>query len=248
MHEALLGASRPEWVGHWRNQQVWIGGRNSPHTAKFVPPHHERVPAAMDDLVAFIAREDIPPFVQAALGHAQFETIHPFPDGNGRVGRALIHALLRGKGLTRHVTVPVSAGLLNNTDTYFEALDEYRNGDPVAIVQRLSDAAFSAIGNGRVLVEDLQWLRAEWGVALKARSNSSAWKLLDLLVRHPVINSPLVQRELGVATVNALRAIDRLTAVGILKEVSGNHRNQVWEASEVLTALDAFAERAGRWG
>jgi Fic family protein len=248
MHEALLGSTHPEWTRHWRNVQVWIGGRNSPHTARFVPIHHERVPEAMDDLVAFMSRDDITPLMQAAIAHAQFETIHPFPDGNGRVGRALIHALLRAKGLTQHVTVPVSAGLLTNTETYFDALTEYRNGNPVAIVERLSDAAFQAMSNGRMLVVDIQAARQRWAGVVKAYSNSSAWKLMDLLVRQPVINSQLVQRDLGVAPVNALRAVNRLVTAEVLKEVSGNHRNQLWEATEILIALDEFAERSGRRG
>jgi Fic family protein len=202
----------------------------------------------MDDLVAFMSRDDITPLMQAAIAHAQFETIHPFPDGNGRVGRALIHALLRAKGLTQHVTVPVSAGLLTNTETYFDALTEYRNGNPVAIVERLSDAAFQAMSNGRMLVVDIQAARQRWAGVVKAYSNSSAWKLMDLLVRQPVINSQLVQRDLGVAPVNALRAVNRLVTAEVLKEVSGNHRNQLWEATEILIALDEFAERSGRRG
>lgn len=97
MHRALLEQTNPDIVGHWRDQQVWIGGGSlGPHTAQFVPPHHERVTALMDDLVVFTKRVDLPVLVQTAIAHAQFETIHPFPDGNGRVGRALIQAMLRG--------------------------------------------------------------------------------------------------------------------------------------------------------
>ena len=108
MHDALLGAT--QCAGRWRDVQNWIGGSDySPHDALFVPPHPDLVPDAMADLVTFMARNDLPPLVQAAVAHAQFETIHPFPDGNGRCGRALVHSLLRGKGLTRKVTVPVSA-------------------------------------------------------------------------------------------------------------------------------------------
>ena len=193
-----------------------------------------------------MARDDIPPLVQAAIAHAQFETIHPFPDGNGRVGRALIHALLRAKGLTRNVTVPVSAGLLTDTETYFEALTAYRTGNPILIVQRLSDAAFRAIGNGRELVGELHTVRERWSERLNARSHSAAWRLLDVVTRQPVINSPLVQKELGVTATNALRAIGRLVDAEVLQEVSGNRRNQLWQASEVLDALDQFAERSGR--
>lgn len=111
MHDALLRGHDPGIAGRWRTQQVWIGGdAYGPQGAVFVPPHQEHVPALMADLVRFSRREDLPRLGQAALAHAQFETIHPFADGNGRTGRALVHALLRRHGLTRRVTVPVSAG------------------------------------------------------------------------------------------------------------------------------------------
>ena len=93
------------------------------------PASHTRVPAAIDDLMTFAARDDVPLLAQIAVAHAQFETIHPFTDGNGRTGRALVQAMLRNKGLTRQVTVPVSAGLLVDTDGYIAALTAYRDGD-----------------------------------------------------------------------------------------------------------------------
>ena len=142
----------------------WIGGsRLGPHAAVFVPPVHERVPGLIDDLVAFIARDDVPVLAHAALAHAQFETIHPFEDGNGRTGRALVHAMLRSKGLTRTVTVPISAGLLVDTDAYFVALTAYRSGDPEPIVECFADAAFAAVANGRELVGDLRAVCAPSG-------------------------------------------------------------------------------------
>jgi Fic family protein len=200
----------------------------------------------MEDLVAFMARDDLPVVVQAAIAHAQFETIHPFPDGNGRVGRAIIHSLLRGKGLTRTVTVPVSAGLLTDTSTYFDALDSYRSGDAVPIIQQLSDASFRSIDNGRHLAADLRAIRQGWTESIRARSDSTAWKLADVLLRQPVVNSSLVQGELGVTVSNSFRAIERLVEAGVLHEVRGTRRNQLWEAQQVTAALDAFAERAGR--
>nr|WP_206442977.1 Fic family protein [Candidatus Protofrankia californiensis] len=106
MHSALMTRHAPRIAGRWREEQVWIGGDSyGPHAAAFVPPHHRHVPALMDDLARFISRTDLPSLSQAAIAHAQFETIHPFPDGNGRTGRALIHGMLRGHGLTRNVTV-----------------------------------------------------------------------------------------------------------------------------------------------
>ncbi|WP_246078150.1 Fic family protein [Rhodoglobus vestalii] len=89
MHRALLEKSNPGIVGSWRSDQVWIGGGSiSPHNADFIPPHHDRVPALMDDIMQFARRTDLPVIAQLAIAHAQFETIHPFPDGNGRAGRA----------------------------------------------------------------------------------------------------------------------------------------------------------------
>ncbi len=247
MHEVLIGPSHPEWVGHWREEQVWVGGSNfGPHDAPFVPPHHERVPAAMRDLVAFMRRDDIPALVLATVAHAQFETIHPFPDGNGRTGRALIHSLLRAKRLTRTVTVPVSAGLLADTTAYFDSLTSYREGDPAAIVELIAESSFRAVVNGRTLASDLGAARRDWDDRITVRRGAAAHRLADLLVRQPVVDSPLVQRELGVAATNANTAIGHLEDKGILTKVSGNHRNRKWAAPEVLAALDDFAERAGR--
>jgi len=247
MHEALLGASDPDAVGHWRTEQVWIGGRApSPHGALFVPPVHQRVPAAMADLVTFMRRYDLPPLVLATIAHAQFETIHPFPDGNGRTGRALLHALLRATGLTRAVTVPISAGLLADTARYFDCLTTYREGYPGSIIEVVAEATFAAITNGRQLVADLRRLREEWRQQITARRDATAHRVAEMLVRQPVVTSPLVQHELGVAASNANTAIDHLADRQILTKVSAGSRNRVWVAPGVLDALDQFAARAGR--
>ena len=245
MHEALLGDSNPEWTRHWRTDQVRIGGA-SVHTARFVPPHQERVPAAMTDLVQFIHRLDIPTFEMAAVAHAQFETIHPFPDGNGRVGRALVHAIFKNRELTHNVTVPVSAGLLSDTDAYFDSLNDYRSGNPITIIELMARASFAAIDNGRNLAADLQGYEENWRGRLKARSDSSAWKVANLVLRHPAIDSSLVQSELSIAQRAADRSIGQLVDAGILTEVSGYKRNRRWVAVEVINALDAFAKRAGK--
>jgi Fic family protein len=247
MHAALLERSSPEWAGKWRSEQVWIGGNNySPHGAAFVPPIAERVLGAIDDLVEFIRRSDLPVLVHAAVVHAQFETIHPFPDGNGRVGRALLHSLLRTKGLTRHTTVPISAGLLHDTDAYFATLDAYRTGDPVPIVEGIANATFAAITNARRLVDRLTEVKAEWDALISVRRGAAAWKVAELLLQRPVVDSPLLQRELGVAAANANTAIDHLQDIGVLHQVAGQYRNRKWAALDVLDALDDFARRAMR--
>lgn len=246
-HAALLAGTDPDSTGGWRTEAVWIGSSSyGPHTAEFVPPHHELVDDAIDDLVAFMARDDLPVLVQAAIAHAQFETIHPFTDGNGRTGRALLHSLLRAKGVTRHVTVPVSAGLLVSADRYFDALDAYRAGDPFTIVERLAEAAYAAVGNGRELVDELRDIRARWSEALDARPQAVVWRTLDLVLRQPVLDAGFVRRELDVTAQAAGNAIDRLVDIGALRQFTEGRRNRKFEAREVLDALDAFADRGGR--
>jgi Fic family protein len=247
MHHALMEDFEPGVAGRWREEAVWIGGSSlGPHGAMFVPPHHSRIVPAIEDLMAFARRDDVPVLVQAAVAHAQFETIHPFPDGNGRTGRALLHAMLRNKGLTRNVTVPVSAGLLNDTEAYFDALDAYRRGDPAAIVDQLSNASHAAVANGRQLVDELRAIRTSWAERIAARRDSAAWRVADLVLRHPVINSQLVSRELKAPGSNVYRYIRPLEDAGVLTEFTDRKRNRLWRSAEVLAALDAFAVRSGR--
>lgn len=247
MHHALLRSSAPEIAGRWRDAAVWVGGNGySPHGASFVAPSAERVRPAIADLVRFAGRNDLPALTQAAVAHAQFETIHPFPDGNGRTGRALVHSMLRRRAVTRAVTVPVSAGLLTDTDRYFDALTAYRGGDVDPIVETLAEAAIASVANGQLLVADLRTLRQRWTDSITARSDSAVWKIVDLLLRQPVISTAVVMETVGINHTNASRAIDRLLTAGILSEVSGRRRSQLWQSTEVIQALDGFASRTGR--
>lgn len=247
MHSALLRETAPEFVGRWRQQQVWIGGGAlSPHDAEFIPPHHERVPELVRDLLEFVDRTDVPILAQAAIAHAQFETIHPFPDGNGRTGRALIHAMLHRGGLTRNITVPVSAGLLRDPRSYFDALTAYRRGDVDAIVHAITNATFAAIENGRRLVADITKIREGWITRITARSDSSVHRLMSLLPERPVITVAVAVASLGITDVAAGAAVNQLAASGILTQAGGGTRYRIWQASEILDALDAFADRARR--
>ena len=247
MHAALMRNSHPDSAGRWRTEQVWIGGGAfGPRGADFIAPHHARVATAIADLLAFAHRSDVPTLPQIAIAHAQFEMIHPFTDGNGRTGRALVQAMLRNKRLTRQITVPVSAGLLSNTDAYFQALGAYRGGDPAPIVEQLSSAAILAVVNGRHLVGDLRSIREQWDSRITARRDSAVHRVADLLVRQPVFNAVTLQRELGITTGNARRYVDPLVEARVIVEFTDRTRNRAWRAPEILSALDAFAERAGR--
>lgn len=252
VHEALMHGQAQAEPGQFRSQQVWIGGRDySPHEADFVPPQHSRVENAVEDLCAFAARTDLPLLVQAAIAHAQFETIHPFNDGNGRAGRALVHVILREGGATTRTTVPVSAGLLSDTDAYYEALTTYRSGDPNPIVEEFSRAAFAAVQNGQELASDLKTLHDDWATNLRARRDAAAWRVLPFLLRQPAVTSKLVQDTFDITQPAADNALRQLQAAGALarpKTVHGTEqrRNVVWEAPDVFSALDRFAERARR--
>jgi Fic family protein len=248
MHAALLSDHAPSITGSYRSEQVWIGGSSvSPHEATFVPPHHGRVEVAMADLLNFIERRDIPALTHAAIAHAHFETIHPFPDGNGRTGRALVQAMVRGARLTTNVTVPLSAGLLHDVSSYYSALDAYRQGDVDSIVSAFSDAAGFAVRNGRGLVADIGEIRGLWDDALTGlRSDHSARRIASLAIENPVLNAPLVQRRLDLSVAASYRALETLSERGILKPGNSRQRNRIWIAERVLTALDAFAGRAAR--
>ncbi|KQQ06432.1 cell filamentation protein Fic [Rathayibacter sp. Leaf185] len=247
MHKALLEESNPDIVGQWRDDQVWIGGGGlSPHAAAFVPPHHDRVPALMDDVMAFARRVDLPLMAQLAVAHAQFETIHPFPDGNGRTGRALVQGMLRASGVTRNVTVPVSAGLLGDTERYFRALSSYREGDVRPIVETMSEAAFAAVSNGRILEQDITRIGSRWDDVIHARSDSSAHRLKRMLLRQPIVTVPIVARELGVSFPAADASVRTLVEAEVLSRWGTGRRNRYFQATEVLVALDAFGARARR--
>ena len=247
MQQALLTESAPEHTGKFRQEQVWIGGGSiSPHNASFVTPHHDRVPSLMADLVQFCARTDVPVLAHAALAHAQFETIHPFHDGNGRTGRALFHSMLRRGGLTRNVTVPVSAGLLSDTERYFHALGRYRQGDADAIVLAFADAVFAGINNGRTLVAELQEVSAHWESVVPSRRGSAGASLRTFLLQQPVVTVQMLADELGVSLVSASTAIGRYVDAGVLVQTNNFKRNRIWHSPDVLAALDRFGARARR--
>ena len=248
-HQALLDHHAYAAPGALRDQQVWIGSNAlSPHTASFVPPHHIGVPVALDDLITFVQRVDLPVLVHVAIAHAQFETIHPFNDGNGRIGRTLVHAMLRHSGVTRTLTVPVSAGLLTDTSAYFRALTDYREGYPETIIRQFINASFRAIGNGRQLVDDLETVYEGWSERLTSRRGSAARRLLPHLLNQPAVNVAYAEAVTGVALSAAQRAVEQLEEAGIVKRAGGGQRNRAWIAQDVIDALDAFAERVGRRG
>ena len=249
-HRVLLQDDRLEGrhAGHLRTQQNWLGGSDfSPRGADYVPPNHERVPDAVDDLVAFMNRTDLPVVAQAAIAHAQFESIHPFTDGNGRIGRALINSLLRSRGLTRAVTVPVASVMLADVDTYFAHLDDYRAGDIDGITGYLATAAVTASDEAEVSARALAALPEGWfDAAGRPRRGAAATVLIGLLLSQPVVTHKLAADMAGTSERTAFTAIDRLVEAGVLVEITGNRRDRVWMAGDVFDELDRLQDRIGR--
>lgn len=245
MHSALLGHQRgwEQYAGRYRDTLVWVGGSGSgPRTATYVAPKPELVQECMDDFLAFLRRDDLPVLLQIAIGHAQFETIHPFVDGNGRVGRALVHVLLRNKGLVTNITPPVSAGLLAHTEQYFEALMRYRDGDASPIVDGFSAACDFACSTGKSLIDGLAAQLDEARSGLHGvRRDAAAWKVLPLLIEQPVLNVEFLVQRLSMSAVTANRALRVLEDKGILVTTMGGRRNRVWEHKGILSLLDDYA-------
>lgn len=243
MHERLNGGDDPANAGRFRDQTVWIGGR-SPVTATFVAPPHGQVAASIDDLCRFARRTDLQPMVQAAIAHAQFETIHPFTDGNGRTGRALVSSILRHRGVSPGLTVPLSSGLLADTGEYFAALTAYRDGDLEPIVEAFVGAGRRAIANATILRSEIEDLRDRI-LATAERRTANLRKVADLCSAEPALTAEMLV-DLGVPVASVYRILDRLTDRGLVRVEKPIGGVRVWTVPDLLSALDRFAERAGR--
>jgi Fic family protein len=249
-HRALMidEPDERDYAGRLRDMQNWVGGSDhSPRSALYIPPPPELVGASMDDLVRFSGRQDMPALVQASLAHAQFESIHPFTDGNGRIGRALINAVLRRRGSTTRVVVPVASALVAHRDRYFDLLDTYRDGDPRPIIEAFAVACRLAASESRVTASRLADIPNEWQDMVGAtRRDSTAAKLLLLLLGRPILSADEARELTGASESRAYAAIERLYAAGVLRPLTDRKRNQVWGAGLVLDELDDLGVRIAR--
>jgi Fic family protein len=227
--------------------QNWIGGSDyTPIDALFVPPPPELVAELMDDLLAFAGRTDLPILAQAAIAHAQFESIHPFTDGNGRIGRALISAVLRRRGLTQRVTVPLASAMLADTGRYFTQLNSYREGRADEFVEYVAIATIHSCESAQESAHALADLPEHWRATTKPRANSADESILAALLDTPIFNADTAQKITGTTEASVYRALGRLTEVGILEVLSENKRNRIWAASDVLAELDALGAAIGK--
>jgi Fic family protein len=243
VHRALLGPSpNPGIAGQIRTVQNWIGGNDyNPCGADFVPPPPEEVLRLLDDLCDFCNDDTLPPMVQAALVHAQFETIHPFEDGNGRTGRALMQVVLRRRGLTPNFVPPISVVLANDKDRYIAGLTDFREGRLSEWLEMFAAAGAQAAQLAAGYLDDVAHLQDSWRDRLREhsgpRADAAAWALIDALPAHPIITVPV-----GVAATNRTRpavtnAIDELAAAGVLTRLNDSARNRAWEAVGLLDVI-----------
>lgn len=244
LHGTLLGGSRPDLAGKYRTGQAWIGGGAfSPHYAVFVPPVATRVRDDMHDWVAFTRRRDIPALAHAALAHAHFETIHPFGDGNGRTGRAIVQAML-GRSVTLNAVAPLSVGIAANVRAYYDALNAYRHGDIEPIVSVFVAAASQVGVLASQFAAELDAIQQEWAPALsRARSHSVVHAIAEHLVHTPVVDVASVVAATRVSKPAAAAGIGFLEGVGILHRADSRERGRVWAAPDVVAAHEDCVPR-----
>jgi Fic family protein len=244
LHRILFaGTEDDRFGGRIRERQNWIGGSSvSPRRAEFIPPPASEVRRLLDDLCTFASRADLPPVAQAAIAHAQFETIHPFADGNGRVGRALIHVILRRRAVAPRFVPPVSLVLVANAKSYVEGLTLYRRGDLAGWASRFAHALRDSTVLAARLGETLAGLQAAWREAAgRPRRTSATQRLIELLAARPVIDINAAASQLDVSYPQAREAVLRLEGAKVLAPVTiGRKRNRAWEAPALLDLLDEF--------
>jgi Fic family protein len=255
-HRRLLSGSRlAEQAGRVRREQNWIGGSSfNPCSAAYVPPPWELVEDYLVDLVEFCNDDSLPAVVQAAVAHAQFETIHPFVDGNGRIGRVLIHLVLRRRGLAPRALPPVSLVLATWADEYVAALGATRYiGSPAGAqaheglnrwVGVFAAACRQAVADAASFEERVASLQAIWRARLgRVRANSAADLLLRALPGASVVTVQGAATLIGRSVPATNGGVAKLVQAGVLSQSTVGKRNRAFEAGELIRAFSDLERR-----
>ena len=245
-------------VGVIRDTQNWIGGNPyNPLNARYIPPAPQHVPTLLEDLVEYCNDTIISPVVQAALAHAQFETIHPFADGNGRTGRALIQLILGKRGLSQNLIPPISFIMATHSRSYILGLTEFRyldSDDEPEIHNCLNDwisyfagACLSACEEAESLRDKAEQLQESWRKKLgSVRKDSALDLLLWELAGMPVFSISSASIAINRVVSSATEAVERCIDVGIVKPVGNQKRNRIFEVPEVANSFNIFERRLAK--
>jgi len=253
--ELLVATPLAEHAGRVREVQNWIGGSSyNPCSAAYIPPPPDRVPELLADLTAFCNTDALPAVAQAAIAHAQFETIHPFVDGNGRTGRALIHLILRRRGIAPRVVPPISLVLATLSTDYIAGLTSFRHsGEPDSAdastalnrwVSFFAGCCTRAVSDSALYEDRIRDIQRQWRTRLgPVRRNSAVDLLLEALPGTPVLTITGAALMLG-RTFHAVGSAMRvLEEGGVVRQITVGRRNRAFEATEVIDAFVDLEQR-----
>lgn len=248
IHQILLSKGRGSTKnpGEFRRSQNWLGGTR-PGNARFVPPPWDQVEKCMGDLEKFIhdVPQRTPPLIKSALAHVQFETIHPFLDGNGRIGRLLITLILCSEGALSEPVLYLSLFFKQHREEYYTQLSQVRTeGDWESWVrfylEGINDTAIKAIRAANAI--QTLFLKNEELLSNQQRTAGSSLKVHAHLQKRPIVSIKDVADNTGLAFQSALTTLERLCNLGIVEEITGKQRNRIYTYSAYLDLLDEGTE------
>jgi Fic family protein len=244
MHDILLKSGRgaTKQPGEFRRSQSWIGGTR-PGNALFVPPPLNRLDECLDNLERFLHSEDpaLPPLIRAGLAHVQFETIHPFLDGNGRLGRLLITLVLCEAGVLQEPILYLSLFLKSRRDDYYRLLQEVRQAGTWEtwmefFLTGVTETAEQAVATARELLAMFEAHRQK--ITGVGRAAPSALRVHELMQAQPIVTIQTVSKKLGVSFATASASLEKLTEIGVVRESTGRRRGRIYVYTNYLALLD----------
>jgi Fic family protein len=243
IHRTLLRFTDDRDIaGVLRTKQSWIGGNDyHPVGAPYVSPPADQVPELLDDLCGFISRTDVAAVAQAAIVHAQFGNIHPFADGNGRTGRALIYTVLCRRGEISNYVPPISLVLVGQPKNYVGGLGAYSQGEVGSWCERFAFAAALAAREAEGLALAIEGLQVRWLERLgQPRRDAAVREIVSMLPAQPVIDVPAAQRLTGKSHVAIGNAIAQLEEAGVLQKLNERKWGRLWECGELFALVETF--------
>jgi Fic family protein len=247
VHAVLMtGVPDAERPGEFRERQNWIGAKRAdttPRTARFVPPPPDRMHMAMANLEYYmVEHQGVPPIVRAAVAHSQFETIHPFHDGNGRVGRMLVALILKDQKVLQQPLLYLSLYLKDNRNEYYDRLTDVRErGDWIGWInffaRGVKQTAEEALRTAVKIIE----LRKQAEVELAAMPKGTQ-KIGQLLFTHPIVDAKAIQRYTGSGFEGADSGLKRLESAGWIEEITGRKRGKTYRFTRYLFILEGVGE------